>query len=420
LQAIFGNRLRGFEKDGLAIQRIGRVHFWPRTLVLVNSPELVQEVLIDRAEDFQKGPTLRVVSRPLLGGGLLTSEGEDHRQQRKLVAPAFAHHRVSKYAAVMERRCRLAMAQWHDGDTIDIARAMMRLTLGIVGETLFDADLLGEADSVARDITAVQRHAMLQMRLPFKLPYSSKVKAAREHLDATIYGMIRDRRQSGRDHGDLLSMLLLSQDEETGLHLTDTQVRDEAMTLFLAGHETTAQALSWCWYMLGKNADCAAKLRAQGMPYALLVVKEAMRLYPPAYAIARSALRETAIGGFPIRYDELVLIAPWLLHRDPRFFHDPMRFDPDRFRNESQFPRFAYMPFGGGKRICIGNQFALMEAQIVLSTIAAAFDFELLSRQEVEPEPLFTLRPKGGILVRVRRRTDFLAPERVIPQGVEI
>ncbi len=423
LQALFGNRLRMLEQSGAEIQTIGRRRFGPRSIVMVNSPDLVQEVLIERVADFQKGPGLRIISRPLLGNGLLTSEGEQHRQQRKLVAPAFAHQRVSKYAAVMERNARNAMARWQSGATIDIAQEMMRLTLGIVGETLFDTDLLADADSLGQDVTTVQRHAILQMRIPFSFGNPPHVKAARQRLDQTIYGMIRGRRASGRDHGDLLSMLLLSRDEETGQTLTDTQVRDEAMTLFLAGHETTAQALSWCWYLLGKHPEALAKLREEGQPYALLAVKEAMRLYPPAYVIMRSALHDTVIGGFRIEADEMVVIAPWVLHRDSRFFPDPLAFRPERFLEEGQWPRFAYMPFGGGKRICIGNQFALMEAQIVLSTIAAAVDFELISLREPEPEPLFTLRPKRGIPARVhirRQAADFLPAAGVIPQGAGI
>jgi cytochrome P450 len=407
-------------EDGAAgIPRIGRVQFGPRSIVLVTSPDLVQQVLIDRVDDFQKGPALRVISRPLLGDGLLTSEGDQHRQQRKLVAPAFAHQRVSKYSSVMERRTRQATDSWADGAKIDIAQAMMRLTLGIVGETLFDADLLADADSLGNDITIVQRHATRQLRLPFKLPMPKSVERARQRLDGTIYGMIRERRQSGRDHGDLLSMLLLSRDEETGQHLTDLQVRDEAMTLFVAGHETTAQALSWSWYLLAKHPAIAEKLRAEGQSYALLVVKEVMRLYPPAYVIGRSALRDTEIGGFPIHEGDLVIIAPWLLHRDPRFFEKPLDFDPERFRSEAQFPRFAYLPFGGGRRICIGNQFALMETQIVLAAIASRFTFELASQREVQPEPLITLRPRRGIPVFVRR-SDFLPSERVLEQGAKI
>jgi cytochrome P450 len=416
-RAIFGNRLRMLEESGRTIQTIGRVRFGPRSIVLVNAPELVQEVLVERVADFQKGPGLRIVSRPVLGDGLLTSEGEQHRQQRKLVAPAFAHQRVSKYAAVMERHARRALATW--GPTIDIAQEMMRLTLGIVGETLFDTDLLADADSLGQDITKVQRHAIRQMRLPFKLPRSPRVEAARARLDATIYGMIGTRRASGRDHGDLLSMLLLSTDEETGQSLTDTQVRDEAMTLFLAGHETTAQALSWAWYLLARNPAALARLRSEGASYALLAIKEAMRLYPPAYALARSTLRPTEIGGLPLAADEMVVIAPWLLHRNPRYFPQPLEFHPERFLDESQWPRFAYIPFGGGRRICIGNQFALMEAQIVLATVAAAVDLQLVSPHEPTPEPLLTLRPKGGIQVRVLH-SNFFAPAGVITQGAGI
>jgi cytochrome P450 len=216
-------------------------------------------------------------------------------------------------------------------------------------------------------------------------------------------------------------MLLLSTDEETGQHLTDVQVRDEAMTLFLAGHETTAQALAWSWYLLAQHPRVFERLRAEGARYAMLIVKESMRLFPPAYAIARSALCATEIGGFPIAKDEMVVIAPWLLHRDPRFFGDPLRFDPDRFlpEREAKLPRFAYIPFGGGKRICIGNQFALMEAQIVLSTIAPEIGLELASRVPVDSEPLFTLRPKGGIHVRIRR-SDFSSVPCVLQQGAEI
>jgi cytochrome P450 len=405
------------EESGRGVQSIGRVRFGPRSVVLVNSPELVQELFIDRAADFQKGPAIRIISRPLLGDGLLSSEGEQHRRQRRLVAPAFAHQRISRYGAVMERRARRAMDAW--GPTIDIAQEMMRLTLGIVGETLFDTDLLADADSLAADVTAVQRHAARQLRMPFKVPRPARVQAAGDRLNDTIYRMIRDRRASGRDHGDLLSMLLLSTDEETGKSLTDTQVRDEAMTLFLAGHETTAQALSWAWYLLCRHPESFDRLRAEGASYALLVIKETMRLYPPAYVIARSALRPTEIGGFAIRTGDLLMVSPWLIHRDPRFFPKPLAFHPERFLDEAQWPRFAYFPFGGGKRICIGNQFALMEAQIVLTTIAAGVDLELISSREPEADPLFTLRPKGGIHVRVKR-SDFFTPANVIPQGAEI
>lgn len=393
------------EELGAEIPRIGRASFGRINVILVNAPELVPEVLIEHVDDYQKGPALRLFSRPLLGDGLLVSEGEQHRERRRLVAPAFAHQRVSKYAAVMQEHALSAQAGWKEGQRLDMAEEMMRLTLGIVGRTLFDVDLLDRADTLRCDITLLQSSLMLQMRVPFRLPIRKSRRAALAHLNETVHRMIHDRRASGIDKGDLMSMLLLSKDEETGQHLTDEQVRDEAMTLFLAGHETTAQAMAWSWYLLAQHPAYFARLRGEGMPFALQVMKESMRLYPPAFMLARSAVRDTSIGGFAVRKDELVFIAPWLLHRDARNFEDPLRFDPDRFlpEREARLPRFAYMPFGGGKRICIGNQFALMEGQIILSTIAAHAGMELLSPRPVGLQPLLTLRPKKGVVVRIKR-----------------
>ncbi len=405
IRALFGNRIRMLEALSADIPRIGRANFGRVNVVLVNTPELVPEVLVERADDFQKGPVLRTLSRPLLGNGLLNSEGEQHRERRKLVAPAFAHQRVSKYAAVMSEHAMAAQSGWRDGERIDVAQAMMRLTLGIVGRTLFDVDLLDRADTLGADITTLQTWVVRQMRVPFRIPRMRAPAAALTRLNETIYRLIHDRRASGIDNGDLLSMLLLSKDEETGQHLTDEEVRDEAMTLFVAGHETTAQAMAWSWYLLAKHPEHFERLRPEGMTYALQVMKESMRLYPPAFVMARSALRDTSIGGFRVRKDEIVLIAPWLLHRDARLFEDPLRFDPDRFlpEREAAMPRFAYMPFGGGKRICIGNQFALMEGQIILSTIAPHVSMELASPRRIELQPFITLRPKGGVNVNVRR-----------------
>ncbi len=404
LRALFSDRVSMLEALGAGIPRIGRATFGRVGMVLINTPELVPEVLIERAGDFQKGPLLRVMARPVLGEGLLTSEGEQHRERRKLVAPAFAHQRVSKYAEVMTEHTLSAQAGWREGERMDIGRAMMRLTLGIVGRTLFDVDLLDKADTLGGDIAVMQNFAMRQLRLPFRLPMMPGPRKALARLNETIYTLIRDRRASGIDKGDLLSMLLLSKDEETGRHLNDEQVRDEAMTLFLAGHETTAQAMAWSWYLLALHPRYFERLRHEGMTFALQVMKEAMRLYPPAFVLGRAAVRETSIGGFAIRKDELVLIAPWLLHRDPRFFEDPLRFDPDRFlpAREALLPRFAYIPFGGGKRICIGNQFALMEGQIILSTIAKHLYMELVSRRPPGMQPALTLRAKN-VAVRIRR-----------------
>ncbi len=411
LRALFGNRISMVEEMGARTPRIGRTDFGRLSVVLVNAPDLVPAVLLEHVDDYQKGPVLRVIARPVLGEGLLTSEGETHRERRKLVAPAFAHQRVSKYAAVFTDHTKFAMSGWRDGQEINMAQEMTRLTLGIVGRTLFDVDLLDNADSLGADITAVQHSADRQMRVPFKIPFQWSAEAALKRLNATIFGLIRERRMSGEDRGDLLSMLLMSTDEETGQHLTDQEVRDEAMTLFLAGHETTAQATAWAWYLLAQNPQYFERLRNEGAPFALQVMKESMRLYPPAFLLARSALRDTMVGDFKVHKDELIMIAPWLLHRDARWFEDPLRFDPDRFlpEREAKLPRFAYMPFGGGRRICIGNQFALMEGQIIINTIGQEVSMELLSKQPIELEPFITLRPKGGVPVRIHRYAQTLA-----------
>ena len=403
LRALFSDRLSLIERLGSETPRIGRADFGRISVVLVNTPELIPEVLIERADDFVKGPVLRIVSRPVFGDGLLTSEGELHRQRRKLVAPALAHQRMPRYAEVMQAHSSALADSWRDGQTLDVVEAMMKLTLGIVCRTLFDVDVPGQAEAIGRDITTAQTYAMRQLRVPFPLP-KGKAFAALARLNETVYGIIRERRSSGLDKGDLLSMLLLACDEETGRQLDDQAVRDEAMTLFLAGHETTALATGYAWYLLAQHPEYFERLRAEGLPFALQVLKESMRLFPPAYAIARSALRDTEIGGFAVRKDEIVFVSQWLLHRDPRFFADPLRFDPDRFlpEREAAIPRFAYFPFGGGRRICIGNHFALTEGQIILHTLAQRFTMELVSRRALKFQPLITLRPKGGISVRLR------------------
>jgi cytochrome P450 len=391
------------ERLGRETPRIGRADFGRVSIVLINTPELIPEVLIERAEDFVKGPVLRVVSRPVFGDGLLTSEGDMHRQRRRLVAPALAHQRMARYEDVTQSYASALADTWRAGESLDVVSAMMRLTLGIVCRTLFDVEMADQAEAIGRDIMTAQTYAMRQLRVPFRLP-QGKARAALARLNERIYGIIRERRLSGADNGDLLSMLLLTRDEESGRQLDDQAVRDEAMTLFLAGHETTALATGYSWYLLAQHPEYFERLRAEGLPFALQILKESMRLFPPAYAIARSAVRDTEIGGFPIRKDEIVFVSQWLLHRDARFFDDPLRFDPDRFlpEREAQIPRFAYFPFGGGRRVCIGNHFALREGQIILNTIAQRFSMELVSKPPLRFQPLITLRPKDGIWVRLR------------------
>ena len=403
LRVLFSNRLSTLERLGREIPRIGRADFGRVKVVLINAPELIPEMLIEKADDFIKGPVLRVVARPVFGDGLLTSEGELHRQRRRLVAPALAHQRMAHYADVMREHTVALGETWRDGASFNVVEQMMRLTLGIVCRALFDVEVPGQAEAIGHDILTAQTYAMRQIRVPFPLP-KGKALAALARLDERIYGIIRERRASGGDRGDLLSMLLLARDEETGLQLDDKAVRDEAMTLFLAGHETTALATGFSWYLLAQHPRYFERLRAEGMPFALQVLKESMRLYPPAYGLARSAARDTVIGGFPIKEGELVFAAQWLLHRDPRYFEEPLQFDPDRFLSEREalIPKYAYFPFSGGKRNCIGNHFALAEGQIILDTLAKKFTMELVSPKPIRFQPLITLRPKGGIRVKLR------------------
>lgn len=407
----------------------GRERVGSRRLVLVNSPELAQQVLVEQAEHFVKSPALRVLSRPLLGEGLLTADGELHRQHRRLVAPAFAHQRVLRYAGLMSRHTANAIAEWSDGPR-DVLADMTRLTLGIVGEALFHADLLGEADELGQAITAAMRYAMRQMRSLFPIPAhwntpaAVRTRQAIARLDQTILRLIEERRASGGDQGDLLSMLLLaSEEDERGLRsLSDRQVRDEAMTLFIAGHETTANATTWALYLLARHPAIQARLQQEvdatlggrapefadlaRLPYALQVFKEALRLYPPAYALGRQVDTPVSIGRHALEPGEIVLICPYLLHRDPRYFEDSLAFDPERFtpEREAAIPRFAYLPFGAGRRVCIGNQFALMEGQIILATLASRLSFETLSAQPRQSEAMFTLRPRDGMPLLVRKR----------------
>ena len=309
-------------------------------------------------------------------------------------------------------------SRWRDGETLDISQEMMRLTLAIVGKTLFDTDVEAEADEIGAALTSVMELFDFLL-LPFSellehfpLPHVRRFQKAKERLDATIYRIIEERRLSDQDRGDLLSMLLAARDEEgDGGQMTDLQVRDEVMTLFLAGHETTANAMTWTWYLLSQHPDVEAKLHAEldavleGRPptvedvprlrYTEMVLAESMRLYPPAWAIGRLALKDQDIGGYTISAKALVLLSPYVTHRDARYFPDPVRFDPERWTPEAREsrPQFAYYPFGGGPRRCIGEGFAWMEGILLISALARNWRMRLVPGHKVETMPVITLRP---------------------------
>jgi cytochrome P450 len=396
-------------------------------LFLVNEPRLIRDVLVTHNRNFTKSRGLER-SKRLLGQGLLTSEGAMHLRQRRLMQPAFHRDRVAGYGALMVGYADRMRRAWADGAILDISREMNRLTLSIVGKTLFDVDVAQQAAAVGEALTAVMESFWMSM-LPFAellerlpVPKLRRARMARARLDAIIFRMIAERRASGRDHGDLLSMLLAAQDEDDGGGMTDQQVRDEAMTIFLAGHETTANALSWTWYLLGSAPEVEAKLHAEvdrvlqgrlpatgdlpALPYVERVVTESMRLYPPAWIIGRRAIDEYHLGEYVVPPRAILVMSPYIMQRDPRFYADPERFDPDRWTPEfrAALPKFAYFPFGGGPRQCIGESFAWMELILLTATISQRCRLRLVPGHPVVPQPLITLRAKHGMRMTVERR----------------
>jgi len=406
-------------------------------IFFVNSPHYVRDILVTHNRNFTKGRGLQR-SKRLLGEGLLTSEDPMHLRQRRLMQPAFHRERIAGYGETMVAHADRMRQEWRDGAPLDISQEMMRLTLSIAGKTLFGVDVEQQAADVGSALTAVMESFWTTM-LPFAdvlerlpVPQLRRAKAARARLDAIIYGMIAERRAGTRDgstgrRGDLLAMLLEARDEEgpsTGGGMTDQQVRDEAMTIFLAGHETTANALTWTWYLVSQAPAVEARLfeevdrvlggRLPAVPdigalsYVEKVVTESMRLYPPAWIIGRRALHDYPIGGYVAPARSIMVMSPYVLQRDARYFPEPERFDPDRWTPEfrTALPPFAYFPFGGGPRRCIGDSFAWMELVLVVATIAQQWQLRLVPGHRVEPQPLVTLRTKHGVMMTPSGRTS--------------
>jgi cytochrome P450 len=404
------------------------VRLGPRRGLLVYHPDAIEEVLVTRNRDFIKSPGVRILDR-LVGNGIFLSEGAVWLRQRRLVQPAFHRQRVAAYGEVMTAFTGRRLTEWRDGDVLDVHAEMLTLTQAIVAKTLFDADVSDESYAIARDSNALMEYfgvrlgSLLQL-LPYWLPTPGNLRTRRaiRRLDDVVYRMIAARRHRNEDRGDLLSILLNAQDADDGSRMTDRQVRDEVMTLFLAGHETTAVALSWAWYLLGQHPEVDARLAEElravvgdrppavtdlpQLPYTEMVVNESMRLYPPAYAVGRAVAKATEVAGHPLAPGAIVILPAWAVHRDPRWFEEPEAFRPERWANERarHLPRFAYFPFGGGPRQCIGNGFAQMEAALLLATIAQRFRLTLVPGQHVKPTPYVTLRPEPGPRMRLERR----------------
>lgn len=401
--------------------RIGPVPF-----LFFNKAEHAQHVLVEHADDFSKGKLMR---KAVGNDGLFVSEGEFHRRQRKLMAPCFQPRHIAGYAETIVHYAGHLMQEWEDGAIIDINHAMIRFTMSIVGKILFDTDFLSETDELGGAINTGLAHAVRTLTSPFTLPlsiptpYNQRVRQATRLLETRLSQMIEERRHHPGDRNDLLSHLLQARDDE-GEPMSDQQLIDECVTLFTAGHETTAAALAWTWYLLCEHPQSYQKLQQevdqelQGrlptfenlpqLSYCLQVFKEAMRLYPPASGILRESLRDTVIDGYRVPKGATILISPYTLHRHTDTFPEPESFLPERFEpsREKLLPRSAYLPFGAGSRICIGNHFALMEGQLLIAAIAQHCTFRLVPGQQVTPDIVhhLALRPGGAVKVSVHIR----------------
>jgi cytochrome P450 len=397
--------------------------------ILLNHPDWIEQVLVVQQSKFHKSILTKDATERLLGQGLLISEGDFWRRQRRLAQPAFHRARVNEYAAAMIEIGQEHLREWSDGDVRDIAQEMMTLTLDVTVKTLFGTTLPGEAQQVGRATTFLMRYELGRLRSPFRVPgnwptpKNRRAQRAYDFLDSLAYRIISERQARGNSHphGDLLSLLMGAMDED-GSQMTPKQLRDETMTLFIAGHETTAQTLSWTWYLLSQNPSAEARLHEElhgvlggrapdiadlkQLPYLQGVLNEALRLYPPAYIIARTSIDPFEIGGYDFPTGSTMLMSQWVMHRDARFYDDPEAFRPERWLDglENRLPAGAYFPFGAGPRRCIGQGFALLEAALLIGTLAQRFRFQLVPGHPVEPEPLVTLRPRYGIRMTFHAR----------------
>jgi cytochrome P450 len=419
-----------FERAAALGGDLAALRFGPYAYLVAFGPDEVRHVLVENARAYQKSPSYRGL-RMILGNGLITSEGEFWKRQRKLAQPAFHRERLASLADAMVADTADMLAGWRrDGDgAFDAHDAMMHLTLRIVGHALFSTDVQGDAGAVgAAFAVAIERaneEAVSLVHLPtwLPLPGNARFHRAMKTLDALVHRIIAERRAmpAERHPRDLLAMLMSARDDE-GAGMSDAQLRDEVMSIVGAGHETTANALAWTFHALGDHPDVAARVAAEAqaafgdraprmgdcaaLGYTRRVIEESMRLYPPVWGLERAAVEDDVVGGVRVPKGTLVGVIPWCIHRDPRWWPDPQRFDPDRFLPEAveARPRYAYLPFGAGPRVCIGNGFAMMEAQLALAMIAREYRLERAPWHRAVLDPSVTLRPKGGLPMVRRRR----------------
>lgn len=419
-------------------------HLFGYEIYLVTNPDLVREVLVTKIAQFPKSEfDIQILSK-FVGYGLVTANGEAHRRQRQLVQPAFHTNRIQNYAQTMVQYTDDILKGWVSGETKEISREMAELTMYVVSKTLFDVDrdnMSGMAQQIGQTIHEIQAIANSDFNFPIPIPdwlptsKNQRRKRAKQVLDTTIDGIVAQRRATSidgqvEDRGDLLSMLLLARDD-AGTSLTDDEIREQAATLFIAGHETTSNALTWTWHLLAQYPQIEAKLHTEldqqlggrlptvhdlrNLPYTEKIIKESLRLYPPAWVLnGRQATEDTTVGDYHIPKGATIFISPYVLHRLPQYFAQPDLFDPERFapENEKLIPRYAYIPFGAGARVCIGNSFAMMEARLILATIAQRYRLQLAPDQKVTLNPQITLSHKGGLRMQISERKPVMAISR--------
>jgi cytochrome P450 len=392
----------------------------------LQNPQDIETVLLTQRGNFIKHTFFFRHVTAIFGNGLLTSEGDFWLRQRRLAAPAFHPDRIAGYGNVMASFADRLAGRWRSGEVRDVYRDLLRATMEIVSKTLFDSEVAEEIDEIERSFDRIIREIAKRFRRPFRIPDAVptpgnlRYRSGVARLDGLVRGILGHRRAQPGDRGDLLSMLLAARDED-GRPMSDKQVRDEVVTLFIAGHETTAIALSWALVLLaghpevderlwrevsetlGDRLPCAADLPR--LPYVEAVVKESLRLYPPAYVIGREALADCALGGYTVPARATIYFSPWVLHRDSRWFEEPERFRPERWLDDSmaRLPKYAFLPFGGGPRVCIGERFAMMETVLVLAALLRRFRFEPAGPDPL-PFPSVTLRPDRPVLMRLAAR----------------
>jgi cytochrome P450 len=435
LHAIIG-QLRSLPFDPLAFslevarkfRPVAYYRFGPIRVYQLNHPDLIQQAMVEYAPKMHKPRLLKRALRSIAGEGLLTSDGALWKQQRKLMQPAFRHDRLGIYADIMVRHATRMAESFVDGEIRDIGAEMGKLTLAIVVRSLFGEDLPPEACDIGDSLMAILDAVNQRMNMPLQIPSwfptkrNLRERKALARVDEMLRILVRTRRQSDETHHDLLSVLLAAVDADSGVSMSDRQLRDEMTTLFGAGQETTANALTWTWYLLARHPEVEVRLVEElwrvlrerapapgdlaSLPYTEMVVRESMRLYPPAPAFARQVIEDVVIGGYEVPKGSMIMVSTYALHRDARFFPDPERFDPDRFAPgwEERIPRYAYLPFGAGPRVCIGNGFGMLEARLILSTIAQVSNLSLEPAGEIRPAQLVTLRPISPVRMRVHRR----------------